>query len=77
MILHEHVPCDRCQGTGSRERVAGLAMRQLREDAGLLLRDVAEKLGIGVPYLSDMERGKRTMSEEMAERIAEICNQRR
>lgn len=77
MIPHEHIRCERCQGTGYRERVAGLAIREMREDAGMSLAYVAEKLGIGVPYLSEMERGKRTMTEKMAERIVAICEQRR
>lgn len=72
MIEHEHVTCTRCGGSGSTERVSGLAMRKLREDAGLTLRQVAKKLGVSIGHLSDMELGNRTMSDEVAEQVVGI-----
>lgn len=42
---------------------AGKAMREAREKAGLSLRDMAKKLNVSPPFLSDMERGNRKYSE--------------
>jgi transcriptional regulator with XRE-family HTH domain len=38
---------------------SGELMRQAREKANLSLRDVAERMGVSAPYLSDLERGRR------------------
>lgn len=37
----------------------GSMMREEREKAGISLREMARRLGISAPYLSDLERGNR------------------
>lgn len=41
----------------------GLAMRDLRTHRGYSLRKLAHKMSISVPYLSDLELGRRKWSE--------------
>lgn len=45
----------------------GRALRACRERQKLSLRDVAKKLGVSAPYLSDVERGYRTLSSDNLE----------
>ena len=40
-------------------KALGAAIKQLREDQGLLQADLAEKTGLHASYVSDIERGKR------------------
>ena len=45
-------------------RSLGAALRRMREAAGFSLSEVARKMQISVPYLSDLELGKRNWTEE-------------
>lgn len=47
---------------------AGSIMRRERMSAKLSLRELARRMKISAPYLSDMEHGKRRYSIEMAKR---------
>ena len=38
----------------------GARLRQLREDRGLRLKDMAEELGVSATYLSALEHGRRS-----------------
>lgn len=69
----EYPTCTSCHGDGRVPRVKGRAIRRLRQEAGLSLRTMADKLGISAAYLSDMELGRRRMSFELAEEIVSIC----
>jgi transcriptional regulator with XRE-family HTH domain len=40
-------------------RVFGLALRRLRRDAGLTQQELADRVGIGVEYVSRLENGHR------------------
>lgn len=51
---------------------AGKAMREAREAAGISLRDMAEKLNVSPPFLSDMERGNRKYSEAWIDEAIKI-----
>jgi transcriptional regulator with XRE-family HTH domain len=42
--------------------------RQLREDAGLSLREVARRMGVSAMFLSGLERGNRYWSPENVSR---------
>lgn len=45
----------------------GRALRACRERLGISLRDAAKYLRVSAPYLSDVERGYRTMSSDNLE----------
>ena len=62
-------PCQHCKGTGKQlnQRAVGAEMRGLRELAQVSLREMARRMGITPPYLSDMELGKRNWSLERLE----------
>lgn len=40
----------------------GKALRHLREDCGISLRDMANFIGVSAPFISDCELGKRNLS---------------
>lgn len=42
----------------------GPIMRGLREEAGLSLRTVADRLGYSAAYVSDLELGRRAWSQD-------------
>lgn len=71
----DHPTCHVC-GVGRVPRVNSQAIRKLRQDTGYSLRTMANKVGIGASYLSDMELGRRRMSFELAEEIVGICERR-
>ncbi|HEY9294170.1 MAG TPA: helix-turn-helix transcriptional regulator [Microlunatus sp.] len=48
----------------------GRVIRQARHDQGRTLVDVAGRAGVSVPYLSEMERGRKEPSSEM---LAAVC----
>lgn len=45
-------------------------LRELRNERGLRLKDIAENAGISVPYLSDLERGRTNPSLETLQTLA-------
>ncbi|MFI6261886.1 helix-turn-helix domain-containing protein [Micromonospora sp. NPDC051006] len=51
-------------------RVIGGVLRRLRLRQGRTLREVAEVAGVSVPYLSEVERGRKEASSEV---LAAIC----
>ncbi len=53
-------PCHVCSGLGLlyNDRQMGAALKRLREDAGISLREVARRMGKSAPWLSHLERGK-------------------
>lgn len=51
-------------------RVIGGVLRRLRLRQGRTLREVAESAGVSVPYLSEVERGRKEASSEV---LAAIC----
>lgn len=57
--------CPRCGGTGT--VASPSAMRKLREDAGVTLRQLAKQMNVSAPYLSDLELGHRQWTESKAE----------
>ena len=44
----------------------GRRARQAREKAGLSLREIARRMGVSAPYLSDLERGRRPWNADRA-----------
>ncbi|MEH1015489.1 helix-turn-helix transcriptional regulator [Micromonospora sp. CPCC 206060] len=51
-------------------RVIGGVLRRVRLRQGRTLRDVAEAAGVSVPYLSEVERGRKEASSEV---LAAVC----
>ncbi|MEV4197915.1 helix-turn-helix domain-containing protein [Micromonospora globbae] len=51
-------------------RVIGGVLRRLRLRQGRTLREVADAAGVSVPYLSEVERGRKEASSEV---LAAIC----
>jgi hypothetical protein len=50
----------------------GRALRSCRERHDISLRDAAKKLGVSAPYLSDVERGYRTLSTDNLEAYMDL-----
>ena len=48
----------------------GTVLRRIRLDQGRTLRDVADSARVSVPYLSEVERGRKEPSSEL---LAAIC----
>ncbi|ASN83438.1 helix-turn-helix domain-containing protein [Deinococcus ficus] len=45
-------------------------LRELRSERGLRLKDIAERCGVSVPYLSDLERGRANPSLDTLQTLA-------
>lgn len=50
----------------------GQQIRQRRKQAGLTLRDAAAMSGVGVRFLSELERGKPTLQLGLAIRVLQL-----
>mgnify|MGYP002371483448 CR=1 FL=1 len=61
--------CPTCEGTGEIDAFDGKAFRQWRRGRGLSLWQVAYVARISLPYLSEIERGNKRPSEEVAQRL--------
>jgi DNA-binding Xre family transcriptional regulator len=48
----------------------GIVLRRIRNSQGRTLRDVAYAAGVSIPYLSEIERGRKEASSEI---LAGIC----
>jgi transcriptional regulator with XRE-family HTH domain len=51
-------------------QVIGNVFRRLRRERGITLRELAEQAQVSVPYLSEIERGRK---EPSSESLAAIC----
>lgn len=59
--VFRHKPCPTC---GQSWRVRNVEyLRVLREEHGLSLREVSRRMGFSAPYVSDVERNRRRISE--------------
>ncbi len=52
----------------------GQTLRKLREEKGLLLRQVAASLEVDTAYMSKMERGEKNIKREFILQLAELYN---
>jgi transcriptional regulator with XRE-family HTH domain len=52
----------------------GQYIRELRTERGLLLRDVAQRMGCAVPFVCDLELDRRPCSALNAAKIADALN---
>lgn len=48
----------------------GVGLKRLREGRGIYAKDLAETAGISASYLSEIETGRRSLTESIAEKIA-------
>jgi transcriptional regulator with XRE-family HTH domain len=46
-------------------------IRQMRKDHGLTLEELAAKIGVSAPHLSEVERGKKNLNNHLISRLAE------
>jgi transcriptional regulator with XRE-family HTH domain len=53
-------------------KTLGERIRELREELDLSVREVAKKLKVSAPFLSDVELGRRHPSEDVLGRLASI-----
>src|ERR1700753_302574 len=52
----------------------GQRLRELRDKADLSLRELAKRIGISPPFISDIELGRRFPSEEILKKLARALN---
>jgi len=52
--------------------IIGKKLRELREEKGLLLRQVAAELEVDTAYISKMERGEKNIRKEHILKFAEV-----
>lgn len=60
-----NVVCPRCRGRGGYDVTTPAELRKARKAAGLTLLQTAERVGASVAYLSQMERGRRAVTERI------------
>lgn len=53
-----------------RRMALGKLLRDARQERGLVLSEIAEAAGLSVPFLSDLERGKRVIGPQRLEALA-------
>jgi transcriptional regulator with XRE-family HTH domain len=56
------------------ETSLGQRLRELRDKADLSVRELAKRIGISSPFLSDIELGRRFPSEEILGKLAAALN---
>jgi transcriptional regulator with XRE-family HTH domain len=59
-------PCPYCGGSGIKEFFDGNELRKMRQLYGVSLRQMAKRLKYSAPYLSDVEAGKRNVTNRIA-----------
>ncbi len=52
----------------------GAALRRIRLLRGLTLKDVAERARVSMPYLSEIERGRKEPSSEILESVCRVLD---
>jgi transcriptional regulator with XRE-family HTH domain len=68
-VAQEGLPDD----VKTRRRIGlGRLLREARHAKEWILEDVAKKAGISVPFLSDLERGKRVIGPKKLQRLTEV-----
>lgn len=67
----EAKPTEHQEGTLSLRGAIGLVLRDLRSRDHKTLREVSEKAGVSLGYLSEVERGQKEASSELLSSIAE------
>lgn len=70
------MPCQNCNGTGRivDPRSFGASLRASRERVGLTLREMARRLSLSPPFVSDVEQGRRSFSEQNLEKYQTVID---
>lgn len=66
MSFYTTVKCPACKGKGRVRIVNADALREIRKKAGLTLDAVGKRLGFSKMYCSDLETGRRRITDEIA-----------
>ncbi len=68
--------CSHCNGTGKKvdHRALGMSMRHTRVMCGLKIYQVAKSIGVSIPYVSDLELGKRNWNAKSTEKYKTRCD---
>ena len=53
----------------------GAALRKWRESVGVTMSVVAERMGVSIPYVSDLERGNRNWNMDILSRYREAVRE--
>lgn len=59
--------CPKCEGSGTVSVVEPGSLREARVEAGVGLNELARRLDLSGPYLSDIEHGRRNCTERIKE----------
>jgi DNA-binding transcriptional regulator YiaG len=68
-LLEREDACPACGGSGSHHVLDGGELREIRLKAGMEQKVLAAAAGVPAPNLCDLEKGKRRLSLEMADRL--------
>ncbi len=75
MILAGRIPSDIVKKLKSPKNQFNIRLRELRKQAGMTQRELANKVGINFTYLSKLENGVLTsLSEKVISKLAEVLN---
>ena len=67
------ITCPRCHGHG--HVYSGNDLRGLREEANLSQAALAERLGVGAPYLSRLENDRTPITQAAYEKYEQGCEE--
>ncbi len=51
-----------------------LQIRRIRTERNLTIAQLAEKVGVSTPHMSEVERGKKNLNNHLIERLSEALN---
>lgn len=69
--------CAHCMGTGFEpdHEAIGKAMRTKRTKAGKAMKPIADKMGIGQSYLSELETGKKSWNADLKKKFEDALKE--
>ncbi len=68
-LLEREVCCPACAGKGTQHVLDGADLRAIRLEVGMEQKALAIAAGVPAPNLSNLEKGKRRLNLEMADRL--------
>ena len=74
MTLSIRIRATKCRVCGGRtEEIDGACLREARIEAGISLREMARRLKLSAPYLSDIERNHRAAPDRVVQRYEHLA----